>query len=79
MPCHDLRSVGVFLRGWRVVDVGVGDGVVEGRLGDDVMDACAGREKVEGRLPLEQMTREDFFSSMFNVPTGSFWHTTRIE
>lgn len=64
MPCHDFGRDRVFLRGQRVVDVDVDDGVVEGTLGDDVIEACAGREKVKERLPLEQMAREDFFRSM---------------
>lgn len=60
------------------VDIDVAD-VVEGRLGDDVMDACAWSEKVDERLPLEQMAREDFFRSMFNNSIGSFWCTMRVE
>lgn len=44
---------------------GDGDAFVAGQLDDDVMDACAGRDKVEERLPLEQKTMVDFFSSIF--------------
>lgn len=50
------------------VDVG-GDGVVEGHVDDDVIDA--GRHKVDERLPLEQKAIVDFFRSIANVFTRS--------
>lgn len=42
--------------------------------GDDVMEPCGGREKVEGRVPLEQRAMVDFLTSMFDKSSGSFWN-----
>lgn len=71
---HDVGRMRLLLR-WRRDADGDGDededadAFVAGPLDDDVIDACAGRDKVEERLPLEQRAMVDFFKSMFERAT----------